>query len=148
MCEREGWRKENANHFGGSAVGFPHWLYFKGISPAWAALIYGHFKWSLLPFFFSDFLFSCQPFQHSLLFWNWFSSFLLERKFGLFGFRAPRICFCVCNKCRKSWSSPFHCNSFHSPLVPLLSVRYYFFFLTIRYSSTLNGKFVSPSKCI
>lgn len=52
---------------------FSHWLYFKGVSAVWAALIYGHVKWSLTSLFCFYVLCSCQPFQHSLLFWIWSS---------------------------------------------------------------------------
>lgn len=109
---------------------FSHWLYLKGVSPARAALIYGHLKWSLTPLFCFYVLCRCQPFQQSLLFWNWSSCGWKEVWFVWFQSFSD-LFLCVCNNHRRSWSSRSQYNIFHNPLEPSLSACYYFFVLTI-----------------
>ena len=107
-------KKRCKNPFGGPALGFPHWLNYKDVFLAWAALIYGHLKWSLMSLFCSYFLFSCQPFQQSLLFWNWFSGAWKEVWF-IWIQSSSDLLFCVCNKHRKSRSSSLQCIITFSP---------------------------------
>lgn len=109
---------------------FSHWLCFKGISPAWAALIYGHLKWSLMPLFCFYVLCSCQPFH--TVYSSGIGLVVIERKFSLFGFRASQICFCAC-VINIGGAGVLNYNVIFVTILsdPSLSVWYYFFVLTI-----------------
>lgn len=126
--EREKWNKDNKNPFGGPAVGSPHWLDFKGLSPARSALIYGHLKWPLTPLFCSYFLFSCQPFQQSRLFWNSFSSGGKEVWF-IWIQNFLGLLFCVCNNIGRA--GLLYYNAIFFTLLWIPYFPWYYFFLLI-----------------